>query len=516
MAQINKTLGHALQCELDPTLLYTHATLESLGQWLRENHATTVAGAVKPTQASHTIEAKAIPARTPTSAAIAIVGMACRFPGALDLDAYWTLLQSGSAAIAPVPDSRWNHPAGVRAALLDEIDQFDPDFFGIGEADARAMSAQARIALEVALATFCHAGYRPDEIKGQPIGVYLGARAALPASDEFLEQARHPVRAVGQNYLAAGISQYFDLHGPSLVIDTACSSALVAMQSAIQAMRCGDLDAALVGGVSILDSDGPLRMFRQRGLYSESGAFHVFDGRADGVILGEGCGMVLLKPLERAQRDGDTVYALIDAVAVNSDGRSAGPSAPNIAAQIAVMQTALRASGRDAADISHIEVNGSGGEVSDLLELKAMLAAYGSDPAVRRSLGSIKPNMGHPLCAQGIASLIKVACMLHHRTLPPFLSAEQPMRHFDFTTSPFDLPRAAADWTRPRRVASVSTFADGGTNAHAILSESPEAPGHVVRRMPLLLPPMVRRGLYRPDPAEAGDDRPSANFWISA
>ena len=516
LAQINKTLGHALQCELDPTLLYTHATLESLGQWLRENHATTVAGAVKPTQASHTIEAKAIPARTPTSAAIAIVGMACRFPGALDLDAYWTLLQSGSAAIAPVPDSRWNHPAGVRAALLDEIDQFDPDFFGIGEADARAMSAQARIALEVALATFCHAGYRPDEIKGQPIGVYLGARAALPASDEFLEQARHPVRAVGQNYLAAGISQYFDLHGPSLVIDTACSSALVAMQSAIQAMRCGDLDAALVGGVSILDSDGPLRMFRQRGLYSESGAFHVFDGRADGVILGEGCGMVLLKPLERAQRDGDTVYALIDAVAVNSDGRSAGPSAPNIAAQIAVMQTALRASGRDAADISHIEVNGSGGEVSDLLELKAMLAAYGSDPAVRRSLGSIKPNMGHPLCAQGIASLIKVACMLHHRTLPPFLSAEQPMRHFDFTTSPFDLPRAAADWTRPRRVASVSTFADGGTNAHAILSESPEAPGHVVRRMPLLLPPMVRRGLYRPDPAEAGDDRPSANFWISA
>jgi acyl transferase domain-containing protein/acyl carrier protein/SAM-dependent methyltransferase len=516
LAQINKTLGQALQCDLDPTLLYTHATLESLAQWLRENHATTVAGVVKPTPANRRIEPKAIPARATTSGAIAIVGMACRFPGAQDLDAYWTLLRSGSAAIAPVPDSRWNRPTGVRAGLLDEIDQFDPDFFGIGEADARAMSAQARIALEVALATLCHAGYRPEEIKGQPIGVYLGARAAPPASDDLLEQARHPVRAVGQNYLAAGISQYFDLHGPSLVIDTACSSALVAMQSCIQAMRCGDLDAALVGGVSILDSDGPLRMFRKRALYSESGAFHVFDGRADGVILGEGCGMVLLKPLELAQRDGDTVYALIDAVAVNSDGRSAGPSAPNIAAQIAVMQAALRASGRDAADISHIEVNGSGGEVSDLLELKAMLAAYGSDPAVRRSLGSIKPNMGHPLCAQGIASLIKVACMLHHRTVPPFLSAEKPMRHFDFSTSPFVLPRAAADWAGPRRVASVSAFADGGTNAHAILSASPETPGIVVRRTPVPLPSMARLGLYCPDPTEAGDERPSANFWVSA
>ena len=520
LVQINKTLCQALQCDLDPTLLYTHSTLEALAHWLRENQATAVASIVGSSDASSVGEANRpaipVPTRAATSGAIAIVGMACRFPGAPELEAYWNLLRGGSSMIAPIPDSRWNRPAGVRAALLDEIDAFDPNFFGIGEADARAMSAQARIALEVALATFCHAGYRPEEIKGQPIGVYLGARAAPPPSDELLEQARHPIRAVGQNYLAAGISQYFDLHGPSMVIDTACSSALVAMQSSIQAMRCGDLEAALVGGVSILDTDGPLRMFSKRALYSQSGAFHVFDGRADGVILGEGCGMVLLKPLENAQRDGDTIYAVIDAVAVNSDGRSAGPSAPNIAAQIAVMQAALRASGRDASDVSHIEVNGSGGEVSDLLELKAMLAAYGSDPSAGLSLGSIKPNMGHPLCAQGIASIIKVACMLHHRTLPPFLSAEEPMRHFDFTTSPFVRHRAAVDWAEPHRVAAVSAFADGGTNAHAILSSSPETPTLAPRRTPVPLPPMVRQSLYRYDATFDGGERPSTNFWVTA
>jgi acyl transferase domain-containing protein/acyl carrier protein/SAM-dependent methyltransferase/FMN-dependent NADH-azoreductase len=533
LAQLCKTIGEQLGRVLDPSLLYTCPTLSSLSGWLRDNHADALAARLLP--ASPVPAAVASPADIPAIATpaagrpagggasaepIAIVGMACRFGGAPDLDAYWELLRSGQSAIAPVPAERWARPAGVHAALLGDLDLFDPAFFAIPEADARAMPAQARIMLELSAATFSHAGYRNDEVKGQPIGVYIGGRGAAPARDSLLEEARYPVRAVGANYLAAGISHFFDLHGPSMVIDTACSSALVAMQAAIQAMRCGEQEAALVGGICVLDSDGPLRLFRRRGLYSDSGRFHVFDRRANGVVLGEGGGMVLLKPLERARRDGDTIYAVVDGLAINSDGRTAGPSAPNIEAQIAVMRSALRAAGRDPADVAHVEVNGSGSEVSDLLELKAMAAIYGAvagQPGPEPlSLGSVKPNIGHPLCAEGIASFIKLACMLHHGVMVPFLSAEQPLRHFDFAASRFRFGRVTADWPEARRIGAVSCFADGGTNAHAILSAVAAPRG---RRKPLPPPLMHRYDLARrapsPDAGSTHADRPAINFWMA-
>lgn len=533
---IHGALSRALGTALDPTLLYTCPSVRTLSRWLREQQPAAlqaVLPAVPPTappaQPSPHPRAADLPAPAVLlpethSSGIAIIGMACRFPGAPDLDSYWELLRSGRSAIAPIPAVRHELGSGGHAALLAELDRFDPAFFGIPAADAAAMPAQARIVLETALACFCNAGYAQGEVKGKEIGVYLGARASAAPPDEVLAELRHPVRAVGQNYLAASVAQFFDLRGPATVLDAACSSALVAMNSAIQAMRCGELDAAIVGGVNVLDGDGPFRMFRKRGLANESGTFHVFDRRASGVILGEGCGMVMLKPVARALADGDAIHAVIDAVAVNNDGRTAGPSAPNLEAQIAVMASALRRAGRTPDEIGYIEVNGSGNEVTDLLELKAIAAAYGVQRTRPFGLGSVKPNIGHPLCAEGIASFIKVAAMLQHRVVVPCLSGAEPMVHADFDSLNCALVQAEAAFADDTPVAALNVFADGGTNAHAILSAWHEHRNPALIRSPLPIPAMNRQSMSRRSatvesplaqlPTQAGAFAlPRQNFW---
>jgi acyl transferase domain-containing protein len=241
------------------------------------------------------------------------------------------------------------------------------------------------------------------------------------------------------------------------------------MNMAVQAMRCGEIASALVGGVSVLDTDGAFKIFEQRGILNREAQFHLFDGRSNGAILAEGVGMVWLKPIEQALKDGDTIYALIKATAVNNDGRTASPTAPNFQAQREVMRTALARSGKRPDEISYVEVNGSGSEVTDLLELKAIQAEYRAALSTPCELGSMKPNIGHPLCAEGIASFIKVVLMLHHRTSVPFLSAKHPMTYYDFTKSPFRFSRQLVPWDGSVTTAAINCFADGGTNAHIIL-----------------------------------------------
>jgi acyl transferase domain-containing protein len=431
---------------------------------------------------------------------LAIVGLSCRFAGANDVSAYWELLAQGRSAIAPVPSSRWGTAREDDwAALLDDVNHFDPDYFHLSLADARAMDRQALLVLEESLKAWHHAGYAAAELKGTRSGVYLGARGQYHADAASLREALNPILAMGQNYLAANVSQFFDLRGPSLVIDTACSSALVALNMAMQGLRSGEIDAALVGGVSLLNGPGALRLFEQRGIL-QRGEFHIFDRRAQGAILGEGVGMVVLKRQSQALADGDRIYALVRAAAVNNDGRTAGPTAPNIHAQKDVMQRALARSGWRAQDISHIDVNGSGSEITDLLELRAIEAVYRPDRSLVCELGSMKPSIGHPLCAEGIASLIKVVLMLHHGQRVPFLSAQEPMAHYDLQASPFRFTRQLRPWGDAPRVAAVNSFADGGTNAHVILEGSDTQAQ--ARRQPIPLPALRRVRLPPPATAE--------------
>ncbi|WP_318198082.1 SDR family NAD(P)-dependent oxidoreductase [Streptomyces sp. MCL20-2] len=418
--------------------------------------------------------------------AVAVIGMAARLPGAPDIDSYWELLSQGRSAIREVPDSRWTLPDGAHAGLVDDVFGFDGGYFKLRPEDVRAMDPQALVLLEESLKALHHAGYRPQELEGTRTGVYVGARGSHRTDDALVDGARNPIMTVGQNYLAANVSQFFNWHGPAMVIDTACSSSLVAMRTASDALATGSADLALVAGVSLLTDTFAHELFRRRGLLRENGEFHVFDRRADGVVLGEGAGVVVLKPLDRAERDGDTVYAVIEGMALNNDGRTAGPATPNLAAQKQVMGEALRRAGVRPNEVGHLDVNGSGSEITDLLELKAIEAVYCEHRTSPLGLGSMKPNIGHPLCAEGIAAFIKVVLMLHHQRTVPFLSGEEPMEHHTIDPEHLAFPRAYAPVDL--RYASLSSFADGGTNAHVVLGR-----GRPGLRGPVPLPGLERR-----------------------
>lgn len=357
------------------------------------------------------------------------------------------------------------------------------------------MDPQALLLMEEVHRAVHQAGYRPAELKGRRIGVYVGGRATHTPDGALLEQAKNPVVVTGQNYLAANISQFFDFQGPSLVVDTACSSALVAMDMAVQALRAGDIESAVVAGVSLLADDRAHQVFGRRGLLNPGAEFHVFDSRAAGLVLGEGVGVVLLKPLAAAQADGDRVLAVLKGIAINNDGRTAGPATPNLQAQKEVMVTALTRSGHQPQDVGWVEANGSGSTVTDLLELKAVEGVYRSGSAQPVALGSIKPNIGHPLAAEGIAAFVKVVLMLQHREQVPFGSGQEPLKHFDLAASPLYFPRQAQPWPATAELAAINCFADGGTNAHLLLGPAPA--GHRGARPPLPQPELNRRVVVR-------------------
>ncbi|MEM9214083.1 MAG: SDR family NAD(P)-dependent oxidoreductase [Cyanobacteria bacterium P01_F01_bin.150] len=533
LAQLASKLNQQLAERLDPSILYEYSSLHSLASWLASEQAPTLkanadhnpnpqnpvepnpidrphhtsAQTVANQQVSTQQQTSFIPAHQSNTSGtsahesshasraldIAVVGMSCRFPGANNIDEYWSLLSSGKNSIRPVPAERWSKETPFYAGLMDNINYFDPDFFLIPPEDAKIMDPQALLVLEESLNLFCHAGYALDEIKGRAIGVYLGARSQHRVNASDLYQARNPIVGA-QNYLATHISQFFDLQGPSLVIDTACSSALVGMNFAVQSLLSGEIDAAVVGGVSLLADEVAHQMFEQRNLLNQDAEFHIFDQRASGITLAEGVGLVLLKTVQQAQRDGDQIYAVIKGLAINNDGRTPGPATPNIKALKDVMQRALGQSAIQPKDIAHIEANGSGSEVTDLLELKAIEAIYRNDNQAPCSLGSIKPNIGHPLCAEGIAGFIKLVCMLKHQQRVPFLSGQTPLMHYDLNTSPFYFCRQSDAWTESPLIA-LNCFADGGTNAHVILAQWPQAAVDP-QRQPIIPPTLKRTNVY--------------------
>jgi len=529
MAQILRTINRRLQVDLAPSLILEHPNLADLTQWLLAHQGPALAQAFAldaaptsevqlaqiqrpqvqlPQIQTAPVQVAATAATLPEAAPVAggaeadeivVVGMSARFPGASGLEDYWRLLKEGRSALATVPAERWQAAGHYFAGTVDNYDRFDGETFHIPAQDFQAMDPQALMVLEECLNLWAHAGYRVEETRGSATGVYLGGRARSSLDPEALRNARNPIVVAGQNYLAANLSHFFDFSGPSMVIDTACSSALVGMSMAAQALRSGEISAAVVGGVSLLDGERTHALFQQRGLLSDAPQFHLFDERADGIVLSEGVGLVLLKTAAQARRDGDTVYARIRALASNNDGRTAGPATPNVQRQKAVMSKALGQSGLAPEQIDYIEVNGSGSQVTDLLELKAIDAVYGRGEGAGRAhgspcgLGSIKPNIGHPLCAEGIASFIKAVLMIQHHSLVPFLSGQQPLRHFDLEGSAFYFPRNAVALPegQPLRIA-LNCFADGGNNVHVIV-QSPESPATPPRRQPLAAPTLHRQ-----------------------
>ena len=438
-----------------------------------------------------------------TDEPIAIIGMACRFPGADNYDAYWRLLSSGTMIRTegrvgegpgrmgeflelPSTQSDITH----YGAFINDIDKFDAEFFRIAPIEAQLLDPQQRLMLETSWRALEDAGIDPESLRGTRAGVYGGIsnneyRYSAVASIELGDPATSLYAASGStlNTAIGRISYTLGLEGPALAIDTACSSSLVATHQAVVGLQRGEADIALAGGVNAMLSGRVMFLRRQAGMLSPNGICRTFDEAADGYLRGEGCGILVLKRLSDAERDGDRIWGIIRGSAINQDGASQGLTVPSASAQENVIRDALASAGLTAVDVDYLEAHGTATPVGDPPELQAAAAAYGSGRPTDQPMiiGSVKTNFGHLEPASGVAGMMKVILGMRRGVIPKHLNFENPTTAIDWETANLRVPTEAMDWPhvdgRPPR-AAVSGFGWSGTNAHVIVEGygAPAAP----------------------------------------
>ena len=428
------------------------------------------------------------------SEAIAIIGIGCRFPGNANTpESFWELLSSGQDAVREIPPERWDidscyHPDPdtpgkmyIRhASLVNQVDLFDPEFFGISPREANSLDPQQRFLLEVTWEALERAGINPQQLKNTQTGVFLGIGQNDYADLSFSQLENiSPYDGTGNGFcFAAGRLSYFlGLQGPSMAIDTACSSSLVAVHEACQSLRQGESNLALAGGVQLILSPQMTTALSRLKALSPDGRCKTFDAAADGYGRGEGCGIVVLKRLSDAVKDGDPISAVIRGSAVNHDGSSSALTVPNKLAQEKLIQQALKAAKVEPSQVGYVEAHGTGTSLGDPMEVRALASVFeqGHNQEHPLMIGSVKTNIGHLEAAAGIAGLIKVVLQLQHQKIAPHLNFVNPNSYIDWENIPLKVPTQLTPWlsSEGKRVGGVSSFAISGTNAHIVLEEAP-------------------------------------------
>jgi len=493
-------------CEFDVSATFGQLGLDSLGALELANSLSVAAG--RPLSATLTFDHPTIDAvcdelvrelcpsteavatvksggRSAQREPVAIIGIGCRLPGKegtlADPEAFWRSLRDGVASTRTVPSERWNVEQfydPVRGtpgktytrcgSFIDSVDLFDADFFGITPAEAKGLDPQHRLLLEVSWQALENSGHDPYSLGGGQSGVFVGITGSTYPSANFLGVM--PCMAPGR------ISQFLNLRGPSFAIDTACSSSLVAIHLAVQSLRKGECDVALAGGVNVMTSPRPFVYLSAIQALAADGRCKAFDAGADGYGRGEGCVIVVLKPLSLAVADHDRIIALIRGSAVGHDGRRQSLTAPNGAAQQEVIAAALEDAGAQASEVDYLEAHGTGTPLGDPIELKAALAVLGQNRERPLMIGSVKTNIGHTEAAAGASALAKVALSLEHAEIPPLLHLKRINPLIEPMSERFSLPTSLQPWPRTldhRRLAGVTSLGFSGTNAHIVLEEPP-------------------------------------------
>ena len=477
---------------LPVTKLYQYPTIASLATFLQTKTARESSG-----ENSKTVPNRAVGENLAANEHdIAVIGMAGRFPGASNLDALWELLKEGRETTrfftddeldASIPATLKNDPLYVKArGVIDGPDQFDASFFGLSPNVARLMDPQQRVFLEIAWETLEQTGHLPQHYSGR-VGVFAGCgnntyyQKNIPGHTDLIEQvgAFQVMTLNEKDYIASRTAYQLNLTGPAVSVYAACSTSLLAIAQAVQSIRTGQCDAALAGGASITTPINSGHLYQEGAMLSRDGHCRSFDADAQGTVFSDGAGVVLLKSLRAAERDGDTIFAVIKGVGVNNDGGGKGSfTAPNASGQAGAIAMAITDARIDPATISYVEAHGTATPLGDPIEIDGLTQAFGEQTTNQFcAIGSIKSNMGHLTQAAGVAGLIKTVLALHYQQLPPSINFTTPNPVIDFANSPFYVNTKLTDWkdeevyprrAHPRR-AGVSSFGVGGTNVHVVL-----------------------------------------------
>ena len=426
---------------------------------------------------------------------VAIIGMACRFPQCKDSDAFWEVLKSGVDCITEVPSERWRlykhwyHPDPAHphtscskwGGFIDDIDKFDPYFFNIAPAEAETMDPQQRIFLEETWKAIESAGYNHRDLSGQSCGVYVGC-----TTGDYLRVLAHCGQdTLGSTFtgtssaiLASRISYFLNLKGPSLSLDTACSSSLYTVHLASESIRQGENELAVAGGINLFVTPWINILTSQVGMQSIDGRCRTFDETANGTVFSEGCGVVFLKALDKALKDGDPILGIIKGSGVNQDGKTNGITAPSALSQEKLIAGVYRKFNIDPAHITYVEAHGTATRLGDPIEVQAITGAFETSKVDRQycAIGSVKTNIGHSAYSAGIAGLIKVLLVLKHKKYVPSLHYQKANPHIDFAQTPFYVNTDYKDWPvveNQKRLAAISSFGFSGTNVHMVIQQSP-------------------------------------------